>query len=51
MEVPTESVRDIDITPKQFKQVLKAIKDQPFRDFVTILRETGSGAFSYLSHW
>lgn len=41
MEVPAESVRDIDITPKQFKQVLKAIKDEPFRDFVTILRETG----------
>ncbi len=41
MEVPAESVSDFDITPTQFKELLDAIIDAPFRDFVTILRETG----------
>ncbi len=41
MEKPRESVRDYDIEPAQFDKLLASIKDEPFRDYVTILRQTG----------
>lgn len=41
IEKPPRNRRETFITPEQFEQVLAAIRDQPFREFVTILWETG----------
>jgi integrase len=41
MEKPTLIPRDTIITPEQFTLLFNKIKDQEFRDFVTVLWETG----------
>lgn len=41
MEKPALTPRDTIITPKQFTLLYNKIKDQEFRDFVTVLWETG----------
>jgi integrase len=41
MEKPQPTSRDVYLTPDQYKSVVAAIKDEAFRDFVQIMRETG----------
>jgi len=41
IEKPPRNARETFVTPEQFKQVLAAVKDKPFRDLLTILWESG----------
>jgi integrase len=41
VEKPGEVRRDAYLWPEQYEQVLRLIRDQPFRDYVEILRRTG----------
>jgi len=41
IEKPPRNRREVFITPEQYDEVLALVKDQPFRDYLTILWETG----------
>lgn len=38
---PTPTPREVYLLPDQWKRLVAAVKDQPFLDFITIMRETG----------
>jgi integrase len=41
LQKPPATSRDVYITPEQFDQIMEIVTDKPFRDFLTILRQTG----------
>ncbi len=42
MRKPSREGREMAITPPQYRQIIKAVKEPNFRDLIELARETGA---------